>query len=251
MSEGPTQPAPAEEAGAVATAMPEAAPPVKPKRRMKRSTRTALLVILVVAVIAAVVITVIYFINGSKYVSTDNAQIDGDKISVNAPTGGTLVGWTAKQGSTLVRNQTVGRIRIQGGFVQPQQAIKAPADATVVVDNGVEGAYVPAGTQLAVAYDFSKIFVTARVDETSIDDVHTGEPVDISVDAFPGVGLVGTVVEVQGGAAGEFSAIPQSNTSGNFQKVTQVIPVKIAIADMKNLQLVPGMNVTASIHKES
>lgn len=246
MSEGPTESMTAQEGGAVAVEEP---PPAK--RRMKRSTRIALLVILVVAIVLAIVITVIYFINGSKYVSTDNAQIDGDKISVNAPTSGTLVDWQAKQGAQLSRNEIVGRIRVAGGFVQPQQAIRSPGDATVVVDNGVEGAFVPVGTQLAVAYDYNKIFVTARVDETAIDEVHTGESVDISVDAFPGYTLKGTVAEVQGGAAGVFSPFPQSNTSGNFQKVTQVIPVKIAIADTQALALVPGMNVTVKIQKDS
>ena len=119
----------------------------------------------------------------------------------------------------------------------------------MVVDNGVEGAFVAAGTQLAVAYDFSKIFVTARVDETDIDSVHAGQKVDISVDAFPDANLTGTVSEIQGGAAGVFSLFPQANTSGNFQKVTQVIPVKIALAGTDNLQLVPGMNVSVKIHK--
>ncbi|MCE3554194.1 efflux RND transporter periplasmic adaptor subunit [Pseudonocardia sp. RS11V-5] len=226
-----------------------AAPPA-PKRRMRRQTRVSLLVIAVVAVVVAAVLVVVYVVEGGRYVTTDNAQVDGDKISVNAPAGGTLVDWTAHQGSQLLKNHTVGRIRIQGGFVQPQQAIRAPGDATVVVDNGVEGAFVAAGTELAMAYDFSRIYVTARVDETDIDDVHIGQPVDIAVDAFPGVDLHGSVQEVQGGAAGVFSPFPQSNTSGNFQKVTQVIPVRIGIEDTKNLQLVPGMNVTVKIHKD-
>jgi multidrug resistance efflux pump len=230
---------------------PESEPaPAAPRRRMKRSTRISLLVIAVIAVITAIVLVVVYVIEAGRYVSTDNAQIDGDKIVVNAPGSGTLVDWQATQGRQLQKNAIVGRIRIQGGFVQPQQAIRAPGDATVVIDNGVEGAFVPAGTQLAVAYDFSKIYVTARVDETDIDDVRLGQAVDISVDAFPGAELTGTVREVQGGAAGVFSAFPQSNTSGNFQKVTQVIPVKIGIADTKGLALVPGMNVTVNIHKD-
>lgn len=111
------------------------------------------------------------------------------------------------------------------------------------------GAYVTAGTQLAVAYDFSTIYVTARVDETDIDDVHPGQLVDIEVDAFPGADLTGTVREVQGGAAGVFSILPESNTSGNFQKVTQVIPVEITIDQPGDLALVPGMNVTVKIHR--
>ena len=219
------------------------------RRRMKRSTRISLLVILVVAVLAGAAITASYLIDAQNYVTTDNAQIDGDKISVNAPTSGTVVDWKAMQGSQLQKDHIVGRIRIQGGFVQPQMPVRAPADATVVVDNAVEGSYVTAGTELAVAYDFSKIFVTARVDETEIDDVRAGQRVDISVDAFPGADLTGTVREVQGGAAGVFSIFPEANTSGNFQKITQVIPVKISIDDPGSLALVPGMNVTAKIHK--
>ena len=129
---------------------------------------------------------------------------------------------------------------MQGGFVQPQMVIRAPADGVVAVDNGVEGAFVTAGTQLAVAYNGAAIFVTARVDETDINEVHTGQPVDISVDAFPDTDLTGRVLEVKGGAAGVFSLFPQANTSGNFQKVTQVIPVKISIDDLQGPRPGPG-----------
>ena len=237
--------------GPMTESTPTAAPPEPPapKRRMKRSTRIALLVILIVALVAAGLFAASYVIDTRNYVSTDNAQIDGDKISVNAPAGGTLVNWTGTQGTLLRKDQVIGRIKIQGGFVQPEMPIRAPADATVVVDNGVEGAFVPAGTALAVAYDFSKIFVTARVDETDINVVHPGQQVDITVDAFSGASLTGTVRGIQGGAAGVFSLFPQANTSGNFQKVTQVIPVQIALDDTRNLALIPGMNVSVKIHK--
>jgi multidrug resistance efflux pump len=57
------------------------------------------------------------------------------------------------------------------------------------------------------------------------------------------------VREVQGGAAGVFSVFPESNTSGNFQKVTQVIPVKINIENPEGYAIVPGMNVTVKIRK--
>jgi len=254
MTEPNTEPAgnPATSTGngsTTATANPPGAPAKPGRRGMKRSTRIALLVVLVVAVLLAAGIGASYFINSRNYVTTDNAQIDGDKISINAPSSGTLIDWRATQGTQVHRDEVVGRIKIQGAFVQPQQSIRAPGDATVVVDNGVEGAFVPAGTQLAVAYNFNRIFVTARVDETEIDAVHPGQRVDISVDAYPDVAITGTVSEIQGGAAGVFSLFPQANTSGNFQKVTQVIPVKIAISNPSGVALVPGMNVYVKIHK--
>jgi multidrug resistance efflux pump len=230
-----------------------AAPPAegKGKRKMKRSTRIGVLIIVVLALIAAGTFTASYVLDARHYVSTDNAQVDGDKIDVNAPQSGYLIDWRARQGAELTEDQVVGRIKVQGGFVQPQQSIRAPADGTVAVDNGVEGAYVTAGTQLAVAYDFSKVYVTARVDETDVDAVRAGQHVQFTVDAFPGTDFTGTVREIQGGAAGVFSLFPQSNSSGNFQKVTQVIPVKISIDDLHGLQLVPGMNVVVKIRKDN
>jgi ABC-2 type transport system permease protein len=216
---------------------------------LTRSTRRALLVIPVIAVIAGGVLAASYVRQARTYVYTDNAQIDGDKIPVIAPAGGTLIGWRATQGATLRRDETIGRIQIRDSFGQPQKVIRAPADGTVALNNGIEGALVTAGTQLAVAYNLSAVFVTARVDDTAIGDVHPGQQVDITVDAYPHITLTGYVREIQGSSAGMFSPVPQDNTTGNFQKRTQAVPVKITILGAKNLTLVPGMNVVVKIHK--
>jgi multidrug resistance efflux pump len=218
-------------------------------RKLKRSTRIGLIVILIVALIAAAGFATSYFLNARNYVTTDNAQIDGDKIAVNAPASGTLLDWSATQGAALSKDQVVGRIEMDGGFNKPQKSIKAPGEGTVAVDNGIVGTYVTAGTQLAVAYNLDKIFVTARVDETDVKAVRPGQVVDISVDAYPNTPLTGRVREIQGGAAAVFSLFPQSNSGGNFQKITQVIPVKVGLDNVQNLDLVPGMNVTVHIHK--
>lgn len=221
------------------------------QHKLKRSTRTALIIILVCAVVTAGGFGVSYFLNTRKYVSTDNAQIDGDKIPINAPTGGILVHWIANRGATVRRDQIVGRIAVMNGFVQPQTPIRAPGNGTVAVDSGITGTYVTGGTQLAVAYDLNRIYVTARVDETNISAVRLGQAVDIHVDAYPHLPLTGHVQEIQSGAASAFSLFPQNNSTGNFQKVTQVIPVKIALNSVPNVDLVPGMNVTVYIHKVS
>jgi multidrug resistance efflux pump len=89
---------------------------------------------------------------------------------------------------------------------------------------------------------------------TDIRAVHPDQLVDINVDAYPNARFTGRVREVQAGAAAVFSLFPQSNTqcTGNFQKVTQVIPVKIGLEDLNalnNIDLIPGMNVTVHIHK--
>ena len=217
------------------------------KQKMKRSRRLMLIVLAIVVLLGAAGGGGAYLINASHYVSTDNAQVDGDKVDINAPATGTLTDWNGEQGTSVTTDQTVGRVQIQG--TGPQELIKAPGNGTIAVNNVVNGQWVTAGTELATAYDFNKIYVTARVDETDIADVHPGQLVDIDVDAYSGTPVTGTVEEVQGGAADEFSLFPEDNSTGNFQKVTQVIPVKIAIDNADGLSLVPGMNVTVHIHK--
>jgi multidrug resistance efflux pump len=214
---------------------------------MKRGKKLALIFLVILVVLGGAVGGGAYLVYSSQFVSTDNAQVDGDKVDIAAPVTGTLTGWEGEQGTDVTTNETLGRVEIQG--TGPQQTIKSPGNGTIAVNNVVNGQWVTAGDELATAYDFNDIYVTARVDETDVAAVHPGQLVDIDVDAFGGTPITGTVEDVQAGAAGEFSLFPQSNSTGNFQKVTQVIPVKIALTDTRGLALVPGMNVTVHIHK--
>ncbi|MFT4108950.1 HlyD family efflux transporter periplasmic adaptor subunit [Propionicimonas sp.] len=227
----------------------EVAPPEPPKKRLSRRTRIGLIVIGALALVAVVALVANWLLNASRFVTTDNAQVDGTQITITAPTSGTLTDWTAAMGTQVKAQEPVGRIAVQTGYLQPQTLVRAPADGVVAVNNGVNGAFVAAGTSLAIAYDPSGVFVTARVEETDIGAVKVGQKVDISVDAFPGTPLTGHVAEIKTGAAAVFSLFGQSNTTGNFQKVTQVIAVKVSIDDRQGLALVPGMNVTAKIEK--
>jgi multidrug resistance efflux pump len=219
--------------------------------RFRKFTGTRRVALAVTAVLAllAVAGAGAYFLHSRNYVSTDNAQVDGDRIDINAPTTGTLSAWSITKGSPVTTNQVVGRVKILGSFAEPQMPVRSPGTGTVAVNNVVQGQYVTAGTELAAGYDFTKIYVTARVDETDIPDVHPGQLVDIDVDAYPDTPVTGTVEQIQGAAAGLLSLFPESNSSGNFQKVTQVIPVRIAFLTTGGLELIPGMNVTVHIHK--
>jgi len=215
--------------------------------KKKRPPRRVVILGVVVLLLIAAGLGGWYLAYSSQFVSTDNAQVDGDKVAINAPGAGTLTGWVITQGTQVHTDQVVGRIQILG--TGPQRTIKSPGNGTIAVNDAVEGQYVTAGTELATAYNFNDIYVTARVDETSIKGVHVGALVDIDVDSYPGSPVTGTVEDIQDSAATNFNPFPQSNTTGNFQKVTQVIPVKIALTNTAGLSLAPGMNVTVHIHK--
>jgi multidrug resistance efflux pump len=178
-----------------------------------------------------------YLIESRTYVTTDNAQVDGSQISITAPTSGILIDWHGQQGTQLQQNAPVGRIEIQGGFMQPQMVIRAPAAGVVAVDNGVPGSFVTAGTQLAIAYDNSGVFFTARVDETDIDAVHVGAPVKISVDAFPTPTSPAGCRRSRRGLQ-ECSRFSRSPTPRQLPEGHPGHPVKITIDDLQNLPLV-------------
>lgn len=178
---------------------------------------------------------------------TDDARVDADRIGIVAPATGTLVDWVATEGAALRAGKPVGRIRITDGFRRPTQVVRAPADCTVLVDAGLAGDVVAAGTELAVAYDMATLRVTARVDETDVAAVHPGQAVDLHVDALPGVTLTGTVRQVRTAADRRPSA---EQEAGNYRPSTQVVPVDIAILDAGDRTLVPGMNVTVRILRD-
>ncbi|NRD80366.1 HlyD family secretion protein [Bacillus sp. BRMEA1] len=195
-----------------------------------------------------------YYNNAVNYLSTDNAQISGQQVSIVAPATGKLTDWNGKEGSSYSKDQQIGTVLAAGTGTGAAAAptnipVTMPSNGTVVQSNAVKNSFVAAGTPLATVYDLSNLWVTANIDETKIDDIATNQDVDIYVDAFPNTTLKGKIETIGLATAGTFSLLPTSNTSGNYTKVTQVIPVKISIDDAKGLNLVPGMNVTVRIHK--
>jgi multidrug resistance efflux pump len=217
---------------------------------LKRSTKVALIVIATVSLLEALALAGTYLLYSRHYVTTDNAQVDGDQIRINAPTTGTVIDWSISAGSTVRGNQVVGRIQGVGGGAQPKRPVRSPGAGTIAVNTVADGQYVTAGTTLATAYDASSTYVTARVEEADIGGVRPGQLVDISVDAYPRARVRGMVTHIQGAAAGEFAVFPGSDTDPtNPQKVDQYIPVRIEITDSDAARLLPGMSVVAKIHR--
>jgi len=192
-----------------------------------------------------------YYNNNFNNLTSDNASIAGQQVSIVAPASGKLTNWNGNIGSTFSKDQQIGTILAAGtGLVAPSNIpISVPTNGTVVQNNAVKDSFVAAGTPLATTYDMSNLWVTANIDETAINEVNPNQDVDIYIDAFPNTPLKGKVDSIGLATAGTFSILPANNTTGNYTKVTQEIPVKITIDDTKRLDLVPGMNVTVKIHK--
>ena len=92
-------------------------------------------------------------------------------------------------------------------------------------------------------------YVLANFKETQIGDMKPGQDVDVDVDAFPGRKLHGKLESLSGGTGSRFSLLPPDNASGNFVKVVQRIPVRIAWVDPpKDLQLRAGLSADVTVH---
>jgi len=117
----------------------------------------------------------------------------------------------------------------------------------VVDETFVEkGEYVNPGQRLMLIHDPLDIWVDANIKETQIRRVKRGQTVLISVDAYPDKEFKGTVKAVGNTTTGKFALLPNPNPSGNFTKITQRIPVRIAVEQQKTV-LRPGMLVEVKI----
>jgi len=110
------------------------------------------------------------------------------------------------------------------------------------------GRYVTAGTPVFSLIDDAHPWVDANPKETDITHLKVGQPVDISVDTFPGRKFRGVVAAVSPGTGAQFAILPPQNASGNWVKVVQRVPVRIEFAPGEDVRgLRSGMSVTVDI----
>jgi membrane fusion protein, multidrug efflux system len=127
--------------------------------------------------------------------------------------------------------------------------IRAPVDG-VVGNKGVQvGHYVTAGTQLLSVVPLPEVYVTANFKETQLARVRPGQPVLIEVDAYKDRPILGTVESFAPATGAQFSLLPPENATGNFTKIVQRVPVRIAVpADNPLAALLrPGLSVVVSV----
>ena len=126
------------------------------------------------------------------------------------------------------------------------RTIRAPIPGIVDRKFVDGGEYVTPGQRLAIMHNPSKIWVDANIKETEVRKLKIGQPVQIVVDAFPDKEIKGTVAIIGSATTSEFALLPTPNPSGNFTKITQRLPVRIAI-DQQDRKLRPGMMVEVNI----
>jgi multidrug resistance efflux pump len=244
--------------GAPATAPAAVVGPTR--RRPVFLTRRVLLPVGAVILVVAAVFGFNTWREGQLYVSTDNAQLSGQPVQVGAMNAGRVLAIMPTIGSTVRKGDIVAQVALpsQTGVGQNGQAkmgflgagdtqvdVQSPLDGIVIAEPVAVGASVSAGQSIVSIVDPSQLWVNANIEETNIARVRVGQPVTVHIDAL-GADVMGKVEAVTPATAGVFSILPASNTSGNFTKVTQLVPVRVSV-NLGNQPLLLGANVEVKI----
>ena len=130
--------------------------------------------------------------------------------------------------------------------------ITAPMDGRITKRSVEIGNYVQIGQQLTSLVG-TELWVIANFKETQLEHMSPGQPVEIRIDAFPGLTLKGKVDSIQSGTGSHFSLFPPENATGNFVKIVQRVPVKIVFDTTLDdtLHLGPGMSVVPTVNTRS
>jgi len=163
------------------------------------------------------------------------AQLEDTEVSVETAQGDLK----AAEGALQQARNNVGYCKI-----------RAECDGVITRKNVEPGMYIQVDEPMfsIVEYD---VWVVANFKETQLARIYPGQPVEITVDAYPGRKITGQVQSIQDGSGSRFTLLPPENATGNYVKIVQRVPVKIVLDphqnDDANHLLSPGMSVDPSV----
>ncbi len=127
--------------------------------------------------------------------------------------------------------------------------LRAPIDGSIGNRRARNGAYASAGSQLLSLVPARGLWVDANFKESQLAGMRPGQPVRISADVLPGHVFYGTLASLAPATGAQFSVLPPENATGNFTKIVQRVPVRIALdaRDATLGTLRPGLSVSVEI----
>jgi membrane fusion protein (multidrug efflux system) len=127
--------------------------------------------------------------------------------------------------------------------------VTAPIAGLVSRKSVEAGQYVQSGQTLCSITSEDDVWVVANFKETQLTRMKVGQDTDFEADTYPGYVFHGRVESISGATGAQFALLPPDNSTGNFVKVTQRIPVKIVLSEAPDADhpLRPGMSVDATV----
>jgi membrane fusion protein (multidrug efflux system) len=171
--------------------------------------------------------------------------LEQQSLAAGASVRSARAGLRAAQARMDAAETQVHAAELQLGYTR----VTAPASGVIARRQVEIGQLVQPGQPLLSIVADTGVYVTANFKETQLTDLRVGDAVDLEVDAYPDCPARGTVSSISGATGARFALIPPDNATGNFTKVVQRIPVRIAITEGcgDGRPLRPGMSVTAHV----
>jgi membrane fusion protein (multidrug efflux system) len=124
--------------------------------------------------------------------------------------------------------------------------VTAPVAGRVTHLSAAKGAYAAVG-QALMMFVPRDMWVTANFKETQLDLMRPGQPVTITIDAYPDHTFKGHIDSIQAGSGTAFSLLPAENATGNYVKIVQRVPIKVVFDEPPDVLLGPGMSVVPTV----
>ena len=129
--------------------------------------------------------------------------------------------------------------------------VRAPMDGRITqADRLLIGQQVASGLPVVTIVANAQSYVEANFKETELAEMQIGQCAQIEFDAYPDVRLKGHVASIGAGTGSEFSVLPAQNATGNWVKVTQRVPVRIAIDQASPRQLIAGISSDVTVYSD-
>jgi multidrug resistance efflux pump len=215
---------------------------------MKGKRKILIIGILLVIVVALGSIGFYYWYENAYYVSTEDARVNADFVSVTPQISGKLLELNVDEGDKVTKNEILARQEMNNlpDTSVEQSLVRAPIYGIIVKKPGTVRELLSTGQTLITLVDPTKLYISANIEETKLEKVKVGQQVDITIDEYDSQkfsGKVKTIGEISNSA---ISLLP-SSTSGTFTKVVQRVPIKIELDNFDD-KILPGTNAVIKIH---
>lgn len=171
----------------------------------------------------------------------NTAQADAAKARAAAATGAQVPGVNPQVAAAQAQRE-------QAALNLERTVVRAPVGGRISQADRLQiGQMAIQGLPMVSIVASDRTWVTANFKETDLDHMRPGQPATIKLDAYPGLGIPGHVEGIGAGTGSEFSVLPAQNANGNWVKVTQRVPVRIAIDDKPDRTMIAGLSAKVTV----
>jgi len=215
-------------------------------------------VLLLLGPLVVILVGGYFYFTGGRFIETDNAYVKADVAIVSAQVSGPIATINVHENERVKRGdvlftiddrtfQAAKSMYDEAMLNLEHAAVHAPLDG-IASKIPTVGQYVAPGAPIMTIVADHDMWIEANYKETELTHVAVGQPVDIELDTYPGRRWHGRVESISQATGAEFSVIPAQNATGNWVKVAQRIPVRIAVeVSSDDPELRAGMSAIVTI----